>query len=55
MNYAITYCNIKTNEQHTIEWFVPRLWGWTEEQVKDSFEFRYPNVNVTGIKVLQCC
>lgn len=54
MNYAITHTTAN-NEIRTEEWFVPRSWGWTEEQVKDSFEVRHLNVNVSKVEVLQCC
>ena len=50
MNYAITYRNVQTNETHTVDWFVPRTWGWSTEQVRDSFEVRHLNVNVLKIE-----
>ena len=54
MNYLITYRNILTNETHTVDWFVPRAWGWSTEQVRDSFEVRHLNVNVLKIEPQVC-
>ena len=52
MNYLITYRNIATDEVHTVDWFVPRAWGWSTEQVRDSFEVRHFNTNI--IKIEPC-
>jgi hypothetical protein len=52
--YAITYHNVQTNETHTVDWFVPRTWGWSTEQVRDSFEVRHLNSNVLKIEAQPC-
>jgi hypothetical protein len=43
MTYAITYRNVQTNETHTVDWAVPDSWGWSTEQVRDSFQVRFTN------------
>lgn len=50
MTYAITHTNTTTNEVHTVYWSVPYSWGWSKEQVRDSFEVRFNNANVIEIK-----
>jgi len=49
MNYLITYRSILKNETYTVDWFVPRAWGWSIEQARESFEVRHLNADVLTI------